>query len=126
VKIWAYVIGLSMISALLGYGVHVVRKASRVDAAEARATAAEKGRADDMAEIVKRLDADARDRKAFVERFDAIDRRFADIKIPEPGKLILTKEIPGEPCARVGVGLEFVGVWNTASLETGDPASKAR
>ena len=124
-KAWAYVAALAVLAGLVGGLVHLAKKAARVDAAEARAQAAEKGRADDMAEIVKRLDKDAADRKAFAARFDAIDQRFDNLKIPEPGKLIQWKEKPGDPCPSPSLGAPFISVWNSASLETGSPAPEA-
>lgn len=113
-KIYAYIAALVLLAGVVGYGVHIVRKANRVDVAEARAEAAEKGRAADMKEVVRRLDKDAAERQAFIARLDAIDRRFNDIHIPEPGKLVLTKEIPGA-CPVTGIGDPFVVVWNDAS-----------
>lgn len=121
-KIWAYVAALAILAGLVGGLVHMAKKASRVDAAEARADAAENGRHDDMVEVVKRLDKDAEERKALNGRLDAIDKRFDDIHIPEPGKLIQWKEKPGDPCPAVSIGPEFVSVFNQTSLETGSPA----
>lgn len=114
VRLYAYIAAALLLAGFIGYGVHIVRKASRVDVAEARAEAAEKGRADDMAEVVKRLDDDAESRKAFIARFDAIDSKFANIKIPDPKLLIQTREVKGA-CSVTGASVEFVRVYNAAS-----------
>lgn len=113
-KIYAYIAALLLLAGAVGYGAHIVKKANRVDAAEARADAAEKGRADDMKEVTRRLDADRQWREDFGKRFAAIDEKFNNLKIPEPGKLVFTKEVPGA-CPIVGVSDDFVGVFNAAS-----------
>lgn len=89
-------------------------KASRVDAAETAQHAAEAGRAADMAEVVKRLDADAKQRGELLVRLDGIDKRFSEIKIPDPKVLVQTREVPGA-CSVTGVSGEFVRVYNQAS-----------
>lgn len=40
-KIWAYVIAAALLAGAVGYGIHVVKKANRAEAAEAQAKAAE-------------------------------------------------------------------------------------
>lgn len=116
-KIWAYLAALAIVSGMIGYGVHIVKKANRVDAAETRAEAAEKGRAEDMAKVMQRLDKDAEDRRQFAARFDAIEKRFDDIKIPPPANLVQNREVPSVEgkCVAPSVGVEFVSVWNLAS-----------
>lgn len=110
----AIVVALALAGAA-AYGVHIVKKANRVDVAEARAEAAEHGRADDMAEVVKRLDADAKQRGELLTRLDGIDKRFDGIKIPDPKVLVQTREVPGA-CPVTGVSDEFVRLYNqTAS-----------
>jgi hypothetical protein len=117
VKLWAYVAIAAILSGAIGYGVHIVKKANRADAAEARAAAAEAGRADDMAEVVKRLDADAEARIAFNKRFDDIEAKFAGIKIPPPAKLVQQRETPSVEgkCMVPSIGPEFVRVWNDST-----------
>jgi len=116
-KLWAYIIAAILLAGAIGYGVHIVKKANRAEAAEARADAAEKGRADDMKEIAKRLDADAADRKAFSARFDAIEKKFDNLKIPPAAELVQNREVPSVEgkCLAPGVGPEFVRVYNQAS-----------
>jgi hypothetical protein len=114
VKLYAIIAGLILLAGGIGYGVHIVRKASRVDQAEARAEAAEKGRASDMAEVVKRLDADKAWREGFAAKFDAIDAKFDSIKIPDPKVLVQTREVPGA-CPVTGVSSEFLRLYNQAS-----------
>lgn len=113
-RIYVYIAATLLLSGVVGYGVHIVRKASRVDAAEARAEAAESGRAADMAEVVKRLDADAAQRTALLTRLDGIDKRFSEIKIPDPKVLVQTREVPGA-CPVTGVSDEFVRLYNQAA-----------
>jgi hypothetical protein len=113
-KLYAYLAALVIVAGIVGYGVHIVRKASRVDAAEARAEAAEKGRADDMAKVIKRLDADKAWREGFAAKFDAIDAKFDSIKIPDPKVLVQTREVPGA-CPVTGVSSEFLRLYNQAS-----------
>lgn len=97
------------------YVVHLQHKASRVDAAEAAQHEAEAGRAADMAEVVKRLDADAKQRGELMVRLDGIDKRFSEIKIPDPKVLVQTREVPGA-CPVTSVSDEFVRLYNqTAS-----------
>jgi hypothetical protein len=113
-KIYAYLAALALLAGVVGYGVHIVKKANRVDAAEARAEAAEKGRKDDMAEVVRRLDADAKQRGELLARMGGIEQRFADIKIPDPKVLVQTREVPGA-CPVTGVSSEFLRLYNQAS-----------
>lgn len=116
-KAWAYLAILVLLAGAVAGAVHIVRKAQRVDVAEARAEAAERGRKDDMDEIVKRLDKDAVDRKDLLDRFAAIDERFDELKLemPKPADLVQRTEIPGESCPRVGVSESFVSVYNQSS-----------
>jgi hypothetical protein len=113
-KIWAYVILAAALAGAIGYGVHIVKKANRVDVAEARAEAAEQGRKDDMAEVVRRLDADAKQRGELLARMGGIEQRFADINIPDPKVLVQTREVPGA-CPVTGVSVDFVRLYNQAS-----------
>lgn len=110
-------IALALALAFIGGWLYIDRlqeKAARVDAAEAAVEAERKGRADDMREVVRRLDDDAKGRAELAARMGGIEARFNDLKIPEPGKLILTKEVPGA-CPSVGASPEFVSVFNGAS-----------
>lgn len=127
-KIYAYLAAALLLAGLLGAGVHIVRKASRVDVAEARAEAAEKGRASDMAEVVKRLDDDKAWREGFGKRFDAIDQKFAGLKIPTAAELVQSKEVPSVEgkCIADSVGPTFVGLFNEASEPPRDPAPVTR
>jgi hypothetical protein len=114
---WKLIAGLAVlavIGGLIWYEVGVHKKAARVDQAEDRAEAAEKGRAQDMAEVVRRLDADAIQRGELLAKFASIDERFNSIKIPDPKVLVQTREVPGA-CPVVGVSDEFVRVFNEAS-----------
>lgn len=117
VRLYAYLVAAAILAGLFTYGVHIVKKANRADAAEARADAAEAGRAEDMREIAKRLDESAADRKAFLGRLDAIDTKFANLKIPAPKELVQHNEVPSVQgkCDAPTVGSSFVGVWNAAS-----------
>ena len=113
-KLYLYALAALALLGLLAYGAHIKGKADRTDAAEARADAAEAGRAADMREVVKRLDRDAAQRQELVTRLDGIDKRFGEIVIPKPEKLIQTREVPGA-CPVIGVSSEFVSVWNNAA-----------
>jgi hypothetical protein len=104
---------LALIGGLIWYEVGIHKKAARVDQAEDRAEAAEKGRAKDMAEVVRRLDADAIQRGELLANFARIDKRFDSIKI-DPKVLVQTREVPGA-CPVVGVSSGFVSVFNDAS-----------
>lgn len=117
VKLWLYVAAAIMLSGFIGYGIHIVKKANRADAAEARADAAEAGRAKDMREVVRRLDESEKERQRFLQRFDDIEKRFDGIKIPPPQALVNNREVPSVEgkCIAPTVGSEFVGVWNAAS-----------
>lgn len=108
---------VAIIGGVIWYEIGIHKKAARADAAEARAEAAEKGRAEDMAKVMQRLDKDAEDRRQFAARFDAIEKRFDDIKIPPPAKLVQNREVPSVEgkCVAPSVGVEFVSVWNLAS-----------
>jgi hypothetical protein len=110
-RLWLYVAALAALAGAGLYLHHLQEKASRVDAAEARAEAAEKGRADDMREVVRRLDESATERKALAARLEAIDKRFDAIKLPDPKVLIQTREVPGA-CPVTGVSDEFVRLYN--------------
>lgn len=116
-KLYVYLIAFALLAGTIGYGIHIVRKASRVDAAEARAEAAEQGRAADMAEVVKRLDESAADRKALNDKMDGITQWAKNLKIPAPAALVQHNEVPSVEgkCDAPTVGLEFVRVWDSAS-----------
>lgn len=85
------------------------------DQAVAERDAERKARRDDMKEVITRLEKSDKDRQQFIERFDAIDKRFDGLKIPPPAELAKSTEVPGEPCPRVGVSDSFVSVFNDAS-----------
>lgn len=118
-KLWAYVALAALLAGVIGYGVHIVKKANRADAAEARAEAAEKGRAADMAEVVKRLDESAKERKALNAKLDGINDRFDKLKInlPPASALVSHNEVPSVEgkCDAPTVGPSFISVWNDAS-----------
>ncbi len=116
-KLCLYIAAALVMAGVVGYGIHIVKKANRVDVAEARAEAAEKGRADDMKEVARRLDEDAEWRKGFGKRMDGIDAKFANLKIPPPAALVQPREVPSVEgkCIAPSVGPEFVSVYNRAS-----------
>lgn len=55
-KIWAYVAALAILASLVGGLVHLSKKASQVDAAEARAAAAEKEQLDQAKKFATKID----------------------------------------------------------------------
>lgn len=57
-RLWAYVIAFALLAGTIGYGIHIVRKASRVDAAEARAEAAEQRASDVAVRFLKAAESD--------------------------------------------------------------------
>lgn len=116
-RLYIYLVAALLLSGVVGYGIHIVRKASRVDAAEARAEAAESGRAADMAEITKRLDRDATQRQALLDRMGGIEERFNNLKIPAPSALVQNHEVPSVEgkCNAPSIGASFVGVWNDSA-----------
>lgn len=84
------------------------------EAAEKALTVERKGRIEDMAEVRRRLEADAVARQELITRLDGIDKRFSEIKIPDPKVLVHTREVPGA-CPVTGVSDEFVRLYNQAA-----------
>lgn len=117
VRLWLYIVAGAALLGLAAYEVRVHKRAAQAEAAEQRADAAEAGRAEDMREVVRRLDKDAADRQQFLKRFDDIEAKFASIKIPPPQALVDHREVPSVEgkCDAPTVGSEFVRVWNDAS-----------
>lgn len=114
-KLYAYAALALALLGLIAYEVKVHKRAARVEVAERALATATAQHAADLTEVTKRITDDQASRKRLADAFDGIGKRFDGLKIPEPGKLIVTKEIPGEPCPRVAAGPEFAGVYNAAA-----------
>jgi hypothetical protein len=61
-------------------------------------------------------------------RLDEINARFdgLQLNLPPPAALVQRSEVPGEPCPRVGISPDFVGVWNSAATEAGPAEAETR
>lgn len=79
-KVWAIVIGIAILAGLVGGLVHLSKKAARVDAAEARAAAAEQLQVDQAKKFAngielfgKQQEADQKADAALVQRITALE-----------------------------------------------------
>lgn len=110
--------GLIIAAALAGtvaWAHTTIKKAGERDAAVAERDAERDKHAAEISKISRDIGESESDRVEYVRRFDAIEAAIAGIKIPEPGKLVTVKEVPGAPCPRVAAGPEFVSVFNQAA-----------
>lgn len=109
--------GLAVIAALAfaGWRINEWRQGyQQREAAERALTMERQGRVDDMKEVRRRLEEDAAARMEYLARLDGIEKRFKDLKIPDPKVLVHTREVPGA-CPVSGVSDEFVRLYNQAA-----------
>jgi multidrug efflux pump subunit AcrA (membrane-fusion protein) len=92
-KIYAYLAAALLLAGLVGGAVHIIRKANRVDVAEAKAKAAEQ-RALDIAETAAKAAAQERDISQALAQFrgelGAQSQSFRDALSSQP----ITREVP--------------------------------
>jgi hypothetical protein len=98
------------------------------DAAQAELKTEREQNAANIGAIAQDIADRESDAGKFFGRFDAIEARFDGLQLnmPQPAALVQKAEVPGEPCPRVGVSSDFVGVFNSASTEAGSAEAKAR
>jgi len=113
-RLYAYLACALAVVGLLGYGVHIVKKANRTEAAEDALAAERIAHKSDLDQVKASLAASTIQREALQKGLTEIAARFNSIVIPPAKTLVQVKEIPGA-CPRIGVSAQFVGVFNAAS-----------
>lgn len=113
-RLYAYLAIALAVMGLFAYGVHVWRKAERVEVAEKALVIERQQHKADNEKAAKDIKESEEQRQRLASGLQAVTDRFNSIVIPLPKTLVKTVEVPGA-CPRVGVSDDFVRVYNEAS-----------
>lgn len=114
IRLYAYLAAaLALLGGLL-YVHHIKAQADLVPGLKRSLSDEKRDRANDVAQMEASLAKSEAERKQFATAMQSIADRFNQ-PLPPPKTLIREVKVPNEPCPRIRVSADFVGLWNNAS-----------
>jgi hypothetical protein len=127
-RILAALIVLAALAGAVKWSVDTIHKAGERDKFEQQLRDERAENARNITAISRDIAQGESDRVDFANRFDSIDAAVAALtgKVGDPSRFVQSRSLPNDPCPRVAIGPDFLGLYNEAADITRAPKGQTR